>query len=235
MRLLLLSLLLLATALSARADDALRPALIGKGPDAIINRIDTKMLMAAGQKNAAVMFSAAVEKTGEVKVPVTYRPTADAKLLEQEVLRALDDAKMLPAMRNGQPVTVFFYGTVIFEVIDKKPRLRIFSNQEAEELKKESDFIGPQPCFGGDSHFTGLHYPTDGMAIPVSGVVELQMDIDATGNLAGVQVVTESPPLIGFAEAAISDFKDTKFIPAFRDGKPVECQITLPLYYQAKN
>lgn len=212
-----------------------RPALIGRAPDAIVNRVDTKMLSAAGQKNAAVMFTAAIDTTGEVKWSGTYRGTADSKLLEQEVQRALTNAKMIPALHNGQPVAVFYYGTVIFEVINQKPRLRIFSNQEADELKNENDFVGPQPVIGRDSKFEGLHYPKDGMELPVSGVVELALKIDATGNLLDEKVVNESPPLIGFGEAALDDFTGARFIPAFRNGQPVACEITLPVYYQPKN
>src|SRR5205814_7425617 len=133
--------------------------LIGKAPNAIINRIDENLLLKAGQKKGLIMFFALVDKDGTVKWSSTYRGTPDSKLLEQEVQRALTNAKMIPAVRNHEPVSVFYYGTVLFEVIDKKPRLRIFANQEESELKKESDFVGPQPCVGGNSKFSGLHYP----------------------------------------------------------------------------
>src|SRR5436190_1665871 len=137
---------------------------------------------------------------------------------------------------NHEPVSVFYYGTVLFEVIDNKPRLRIFANQEASELKKESDFVGPQPCLGGDSKFSGLHYPSTQQApLAVDGTVELWVKIDATGNLQEEKVTKESPPLLGFGDAALDDFANAKFIPAFRDGKPVACEITLPLYYKPKS
>jgi hypothetical protein len=38
--------------------------------------------------------------------------------------------------------------------------------------------------------------------------------------------------LVGFRRAAAEDFRVASFIPAFRDGKPVECSITLPVYYE---
>ena len=113
-----------------------------------------------------------------------------------------------------------------------KPRLRIFANQEAVELKKESDFVGPQPFVGPDSKFEGLHYPDDVVGVPISGLVELAMKVDADGNLKELRLVSEYPPLAGFARAAMEDFRVARFIPAFRDGKPVECSITLPVYYQ---
>src|SRR5438270_9169376 len=85
---------------SARAEElpAYRPALIGNAPDAIINRIDTKTLIAKGQKDAAIMFSCAVSGDGSVLSSAAYRGTPDSKLLEQEVLRCLTGAKLIPAI-----------------------------------------------------------------------------------------------------------------------------------------
>ncbi len=98
----LVFLLVIGFALKCSAEDLplYRPALIGKSPEAIINRIDENLLLKAGQKDAAVMFSAGVEKTGELKWSGTYRGTPESKLLEQEVLRVLANAKMIPAIRN---------------------------------------------------------------------------------------------------------------------------------------
>jgi outer membrane biosynthesis protein TonB len=110
--------------------------------------------------------------------------------------------------------------------------LRVFANQETEELKKNSDFISPQPYFGGESKFTGLHYPVQSVVVPVSGVVEIAIAIDSTGNLKNIELVSETPPLLGFGDAAISDFSLAKFIPAFRDGKTVESKVTLSVYFE---
>jgi TonB family protein len=210
-----------------------RPALIGKAPDAIVNRIDEKTLLAAGQKNAAIEFFAIVDKDGTVKLSGTYRGTPDSKLLEQEVLRALQNAKMIPAVRNHEPVAVFFFGTVTFQVVGGKPRLRLFANQDANELKTENDFIAPQPCIGGDSKFSGLHYPETRSPVAVNGEVDLQVSVDAAGNLQNATITKESPPLLGFGDAALDDFNGAKFIPAFRNGQPVACETKLPLFYES--
>jgi hypothetical protein len=47
-----------------------------------------------------------------------------------------------------------------------------------------------------------------------------------------LQVLSEEPPLLGFGTAALSDFGDAKFIPAFRNGKPVESNVKIPVYYK---
>ena len=208
-----------------------RPALLGTGPLSVINRIDTQELVRKGQKDASLMFGCAVMKTGEVVNSWIYRATDGSTDLEAEVFKCLDTAVFVPAIHNYQPVHVVYYGTVSFKMVNGKPRLRIFANQEAEELKKESDFVGPQPFVGPDSEFDGLDYPKNPVTGALSGLVELAVKIDAAGNPKDLRLVSEYPPLVGFGRAALEDFKGAKFIPAFRDGKPVECAITLPVYY----
>jgi Gram-negative bacterial TonB protein C-terminal len=231
-----LFLLVIVFALRCSAEDlpAYRPALIGKSPEAVINRIDENLLLKAGQKKGLIMFFALVDKDGTVKSSNTYRGTPDSKLLEQEVQRALTNAKMTPAIRNHEPVAVFYYATVVFQVVDDKPRLRIYANQEASELRTENDFVGPQPCLGADSKFDGLHFP-EGLPVQVNGLVELSLKIDAAGNLQEAKVEKEDPPLLGFGDAAMADFANAKFIPAFRNGQPVACQVVLPVYYVAQD
>lgn len=209
-----------------------RPALLGTGSLSVINRIDTQDLIRRGQKDATLMFCCSVKKTGEIANTWIYRQSPESTALEQEAFRCLDTAVFVPAIYNHQPVHVLFYGTVSFKIVNGKPRLRIFANQEAEELKNESDFVGPQPFIGRDSKFEGLHYPSDVLTASISGLVELAMEIDAAGNLKDLRLVSEYPPLVGFGRAAAEDFRVARFIPAFRNGKPVECSITLPVYYE---
>jgi len=184
------------------------------------------------------MFSCSVKKDGTVLLVSTYRGTPDSKLLEQEILRKLSAAanpKFVPAIYNRMPVDAIYYGTVTWAIVNDKPRLRIFSNQEREELRKESDFIGPQPFWGGDSKFSGFHYPSRANApVLVDASAELELKVDATGNLQGMEVLSEQPPFLGFGEAAFTDFSRAKFIPAFRDGKPVACDVKIPVYYKAQ-
>jgi hypothetical protein len=209
-----------------------RPALLGVGPTSVINRMDTAALIRDGQKDAQLYFCCAVNKFGETLDTWTYKQSPDSKLLERELVRCLDQAVFVPAVYEHEAVFALFYGTVIFKIVDGKPRLRIFANQEAEELKKESDFVGPQPFYGPGSKFEGLHYPSNSVTSTLSGLVELAMKVDAKGKLTELQVVSEYPPLAGFRRAAAEDFRVATFIPAFRDGKPVECSITLPVYYE---
>lgn len=209
-----------------------RPALVGTSPNSLINTIDTADLIKKGQKDAVVMFTCLVAPTGDIARSGTYRGTKGSELLEKEVLKRLANAKFIPAIHNHQPVLAVFNGTVTFAVVNGKPRLRVFANQQLDELKKESDFIDPQPYVGPDSKFTGTHYPEVPTTVSLTGAVELAVEVDAAGNLKSMQVVSEEPPYLGFGQAALSDFNGAKFIPAFRNGKPVDSKVTIHVYYK---
>jgi TonB family protein len=198
----------------------------------LINTIDTSDLIKKGQKDAAVMFTCLVAPTGDIARSGTYRGTKGSELLDKEVLKRLANAKFIPAIHNHQPVRAVFYGTVTLAVVNGKPRLRVFANQQLDELKKESDFIDPQPYVGQDSKFTGTHYPEVPTTVSLTGAVELAVEVDAAGNLKSMRVVSEEPPYLGFGQAALSDFDGAKFIPAFRNGKPVDSKVKVPIYYK---
>ena len=210
----------------------LRPALVGTGPNSLINTIDTSDLIKKGQKDAAVMFTCLVAPTGDIARSGTYRGTKGSELLDKEVLKRLANAKFIPAIHNHQPVLAVFYGTVTLAVVNGKPRLRVFANQQLDELKKESDFIDPQPYVGQDSKFTGTHYPEVPTTVSLTGAVELEVEVDAAGNLKSMRVVSEEPPYLGFGQAALFDFNGAKFIPSFRNGKPVDSKVKVPIYYK---
>ena len=209
-----------------------RPAVLRSGPDSLVNQIDTQDLLKKGQKDGAIMFCCRVSTTGDVVSYTTYLPVPGSDLLEAEVRKRLDKARLAPAIYEHKPVEVLFYGTVFFSVVDGKPKLHIFANQEAAELKAANDFIGPQPVFGADSKFTGLHYPRERMTVFVKGLARLAVKVDAAGNLQDLQAVSEEPASLGLAQAALTDFTGAKFIPAFRDGDPVESSILLPVRYE---
>src|SRR5512133_262795 len=97
-----------------------RPALIGTAPNSLINAINTADLIKKGQKEAAVMFSCLVAPTGQIVRSGAYRGTKGSELLEQELLKRLATAKLIPAVHKHEPVIAIFYGTVKFAVINGK-------------------------------------------------------------------------------------------------------------------
>jgi hypothetical protein len=212
-----------------------RPALVGRGPGALINQIDTQALIKNGQQNAGVCFSCLVRKNGMVERSETYRATQESQPLQEELLKRLASVRFLPAIYKQVPVDAIFYGTVTFEIKDNKPRLRIFSNQETDEIKKESDFVAPQPFFGSESKFTGWHYPPEKEApIEINAEVELKVDVTEKGEISKVNIVNEDPPFLGFGDAALRDMKMARLIPGFRGGAPVACSATVAAFYRRK-
>jgi TonB family protein len=214
-----------------------RPILIGQGPDALINRIDTEDLIKKGQKDGWVRFICAVRKNGDVTWSQLFGSAPNSELLKIEVAKRLSAAanpKFLPAVFNHETVDAIYYGTLTLKVMNGKPRLRIFSNQEQAEVEAESNFISTQPYFGPGSKFTGFHYPENTAHMPLDGVVQVHIKVDAKGNFGGGEVVSEEPPFQGFGQAAAKDLHDAGYIPGFRDGAPVDCEVTIPVLYKAK-
>src|SRR5438094_1663571 len=73
-----------------------QPALIGNGPKALINVMDTKKLMEKGQRDGLVMFKAWVNRLGMVWVYNTYRETPGSELLKEKVGTPLSAAASVP-------------------------------------------------------------------------------------------------------------------------------------------
>jgi hypothetical protein len=216
-----------ATARGQAPRPQFRPAVFATGPNSLVNLIDVAELLKNGQKDGAVQFGATVGPDGESGEVWTYRHMPGSEGLEAEVLKCLRDTRFTPPIYDHQPVTVMLYGTVIFGT-NSKPHLRIFLNQDPDEIKAESDFIGPQPVIGADSKFKGLNVP-EGLPVAVEGVVDMQLIVDEKGNL---NVLLEDPPLLGFADSVLTDFRDAKFIPAFRDGDAAESKCIVSVCYK---
>jgi hypothetical protein len=206
------------------AEAQVRPALIGDGPKALINLIDTKKLVEKGQGNGLLNFQCHVGPSGEPINPVTFRPTPASEALEREVISALWRCRFIPAIDNGKPVTVVLIGTVVFVVADGKPHLRIYANQNPDDIAKGNDFIAPQlipttinkvPL--NDELAKGRIYRLKG------GMVELAITVDANGNQKQIRVVSEDPPGFNFGKAEVELLWGAKYIPGFRNGHPVEC------------
>lgn len=209
-----------------------RPAVLGSGPDSLINRIDTDDLLKKGQGDGAIMFCSQIDKTGEAIASWTYRGTPGTEALEKELLKRLKGAKFPPAIYEHQPVGVLMFASVFFSAAEK-PHIRIYLNQDGNSLKDKLDFIGPQPVFGADSKFTGLHWPKVESPVAItSGIADLAVKVDAKGNLQSAEVLHEDPPFLGFGEAAMTDFKEAKFIPGFLSGDPHESDTALPVCYK---
>jgi hypothetical protein len=67
------------------AEPRFRPALIGNGPNALINRIDAKKLIEKGQGDGLLFFTCYMGASGVVGNYLIYREIPGAELLKKEV------------------------------------------------------------------------------------------------------------------------------------------------------
>jgi hypothetical protein len=144
MRTLAFSLVVLLLVVDLQAAERFRPALVGNGPNALINLIDTKRLVEKGQRDGMLMFTCWVRRDGRVKYYFTYRTTPGSNLLREEVGTAILRSHFIPAIYNGERTEVVVIGTVVLIMADGKPHLRIYMNVNHDDVAKGNDFIAPQ-------------------------------------------------------------------------------------------
>ena len=124
-------------------------------------------------------------------------------------------------------------GTVVFFVSDGKPHLRIYMNQNHDDVAKGNDFIAPQ--FLVDTpDWIGWKYNLAAHSAALNGKngwIELSVTTDTNGNQKDFKVSLEDPPGFGFGTVAKETFTKAKWIPGFRNGHPVECTFDFPLWY----
>jgi hypothetical protein len=232
---------LIATALiasnSAFAQNTsdMRPALVGSGPRSLVNLISTKHLMERGMQHGALFFMAQVDPNGFPSYSKVWGMTKDTEALRDELRQRLSEARFMPAMYEHRPVYAWFYGTLAFSVVDRKPHLRIFANQELAELQKENDFIAPQPIWrpGKIYDFAKWKEPFGPwMTDDKPGVAEMLLALDATGHLKDVRVESVTPPeKQPYSNAALLIFQQRMYLPAYRNGKPVESTTHVKFYF----
>ncbi len=201
----------------------MRPALVGSGRSSLVNLIDTQALMKRGQQHGAALFRCLVQPTGQPYYQVAYGGTPNSEMLREEVKNKLYGARFIPAVYDHHNTYAWFYGTVVFWISEGKPHLRVYANQEKAELEKGSDFIRPQAIYVPGHHYEPTKYPEASWATEeIPGTVDLEMTVDSAGKLKEIHVLQENPPGKHYGESALTDNKKATFLPAFRNGHPVE-------------
>src|SRR4051812_13814267 len=78
----------------------IRPALIGAGPKALVNLIDTQLLIRRGQGHSACYFYCLVRENGQVAAAHVHGSLPDSQKLKEEVRRRVYDARFIPAVHD---------------------------------------------------------------------------------------------------------------------------------------
>jgi TonB family protein len=219
--------LLLGVTAVAKAE--FKPAAIDGGPDVAVKFINVQKLMERGQKDSVVMFDRVVltDNIFALTTEITYA-SPGSQQLQDELVRAINSMRFTPALVDGKPTQVGFYGTATFSVKDGKPQLRIYANQEPDEIAAGHDFIAPQPIMvKSKSNDAVKNLLVEARAKRKQGRVILSVSVDAAGKPTEVKLVSESPTGFNFGAAAAMIARDEKFIPGFRNGKPVACTVKM--------
>ncbi len=73
-------------------------------------------------------------------------------------------------------------------------------------------------------------YPADADRQRLSGRVRLQLKLEADGRISDIDVVSAVPPGV-FDESAIKAFRDARFAPAQKNGRPVRARVVIEVLY----
>ncbi len=113
---------------------------------------------------------------------------------------------------------------------DGKPHLRIFLNQEEEDLIKGHDFMAPQFILtSGLSKFRYFYVPPNSSGH--SGIGSATIEVDGTGHVTSSKVVYDYPPGMGFGPEVAGRITEAVFAPGFRDGKLAPSRVTWSLIF----
>jgi hypothetical protein len=220
-------------ALSIEAQAQVRPALVGNGPEALINLISAEKIASKGGGDALVMFQCFVKQDGHAVEGVTFRESANSKPLASEIRKGLEHCRFMPAQINGKPIAVMFAGTAVCFMADGKPHLRIFANQNADDVKQQRDFIAPQLILGTENWPAAKQEIERYRNLLESGFAEASIDVDTSGVVKDIKIISEKPRNLRFGVATIIEYQHARFIPGFRNGKPVSCNFVLTALLRA--
>jgi hypothetical protein len=209
-----------------------RPAQLGSGPGSLVNLIDVEGLFQKGQRDAWVMFECAVLGDGIVFGTDFFTSSPDAGLLKNEVRRRLRQTRFIPAVYNHKRTEAWFAGTVLFVIANGRPHLRLYANQDLEEIKRGADFVAPQlinvPNHGIDNF---PDYPSAAKHAEIGAVLKLRHSVDANGKTTGVQVISENPPGYGLGDYMKKALPLVDFLPGYRNGRPTATSYTLTWWF----
>ena len=121
---------------------------------------------------------------------------------------------------------------MFFVVADGKPHLRIYANQNHDDIAKGNDFIAPQLIPETRKKISLIQDELGKARIyHEHGVGELSTIVDTNGNQKHIRVLSEDPPGFNFGKAELELTWGAKYIPGFRNGHAVECTFSQYVWF----
>lgn len=206
--------------------------MVGGGPASLVNLINADELFRKGQRDGWVKFWCSVAGDGLAFGSDFFIASPGADLLKNEIRRRMRNARFIPAVYNHKRTHARFAGTVLFVVVDGKPHLRIYANQELDEIKRGSDFVAPQLIYvpnHGISNFPD--FPSGFVHEESPAIVILRHSVDANGKTVDVQVISEQPTGHHLADWLKKALPLIDFLPGYRNGHPAVSSYTYTWVY----
>lgn len=223
------------TSIEAENLPDMRPALVGNGPRSIINMFNPQNVIKRNEGHGALYFGCIIAPNGVPERCNIWGNTDATKALRDELRIKLSQSRFVPAVYNHRNVYCWFQGTLAFSTSDGKPHVRIFANQQLSDLQKESDFITPQMIDvpGHIYDFTKVKDPFSGWATDDKPVVaDLSLTVDAGGKVKDIHLENVTPAdRQKYAATAVDVLKQRTWLPAYRNGKPVESTTKFRYYF----
>jgi hypothetical protein len=223
------------TSLPGESLPDMRPALVGNGPKSLVNLINGRHVMERGFQHGALYFIARIDPNGFPSYSKIYGETDKIRPLRDEVRERLAEARFIPAVYHHQHVYAWMSGTVAFTSTDGKPHLRVFANQELSELEKESDFIAPQTIWlpGKIYDYAKWKDPFGSWwSAESAGSPNVSLTVDASGQVKDAHLESlPSGTTQAHADAALLIIRQQLYLPAYRNGKPVDSTTHPKLYF----
>lgn len=142
-------------------------------------------------------------------LPVAAPPDASAAAPPS----AVEPAAPEPVSAASAPATVPVTGMTITSAVD----LTYYSARDLDVQPRALREIVPD-------------YPYEADRQRLSGTVRLQLKLEADGRVSDLDVVSATPPGM-FEESAIRAFRDARFAPAKKNGRPVRARVLVEVVY----
>ncbi len=155
--------------------------------------------------------------------------------LDKRLAADMEDWSFEPAVKDGMKVKYQMPWRQVIKITDDGNSVSGYNPYISPGVTDESKFDlmpdkDPQPVGGGKAIAAKIRYPELAKKAGIEGKVSIKTFIDSNGNVVGGIVLT--PLGAGLDESAYRAIKQTKFKPGIKNGKPVNTQIVIPVYFQ---
>lgn len=159
-----------------------------------------------------VILKAVIHKSGEITQLEVLQSLRDD--LDNNAMKAVRQWRFAPALKDGNPVSVFYHITINFRLDGEKGYRKVEGTVNKPTVQHKVPPIYPETA------------KQDGIA----GVVELHLKIDANGEVVGAEV--EKGLRDDLDNAALDAVRQWHFEPATENGHPVAVLYSVTLNFR---